>query len=230
MKKTIWFFTPVGAVLALLVLAMSSGQSAAPHTAQAVSQDGLWLSSQDPPEGYPATRLSPPDSVTTSSLLGDETLAPEGGIASFRIAGSTLKPRTSGNTFTVSSGGGCTYHTGGDPANVWNGPLGLPNGSVVDTMRMYYDDTSASNSSSWFTIYDLYGNLVNEWGVSSSGDLGNGFNDTTLIDHTIDYGVYSYVINWRPVVSGQTMQLCGFRIFYTPPPFGLSFLPVSVKD
>ena len=65
----------------------------------------------------------------------------------------------------------------------------LPQGSWVDTMRMYYNDTSATDSTAWFTVYDLYGNIVQEWAVNSSGNSGNGFNDTALISHTIDYSV-----------------------------------------
>ena len=37
------------------------------------------------------------------------------------------------------------------------------------------------------------------------------------INHTVDYNLYSYLVNWRPVVTGATMQLCGFRVFYTIP-------------
>lgn len=106
----------------------------------------------------------------------------------------------------------------------------LPQGAVVETLRMYYNDTSASNSSAWFTVYDLYGSIVEEWSVSTTGSTGNGFNDSATIDHTVDYSTYSYLLNWRPVVTGSTMQLCGFRIFYTPPPFGLMFLPTVQHD
>jgi hypothetical protein len=94
---------------------------------------------------------------------------------------------------------------------------------------MYYYDTSASNTTGWFTIYDLYGAIVEEWSVSSTLNSGNSFNDSAQIDHTIDYGVYNYVINWRPIASGSTLQLCGFRVFYTPPPYGLGFIPAVLN-
>jgi len=82
---------------------------------------------------------------------------------------------------------------------------------------MYYADTSASNSTGWFTVYDLYGEIVEEYSVASVGDTGNSFNDSAPIDHLIDPSLYSYVLNWRPAVAGATMQLCGFRVFYNPP-------------
>ncbi len=134
-----------------------------------------------------------------------------------RIAGSALKPRATGTDYTVGGGGGCVYGTSGSTFEVWNIPVILPQGAVVGTLRIYFDDTSAVDSTAWFTIYDLYGSIVEEFSVSSNGNSGNGYRDSALIDHQIDYSVYSYVLNWRPNVIGSTMQLCGFRIFYETP-------------
>jgi len=144
---------------------------------------------------------------------GEEPLA----LWSLRILGSTLKPREDDVSYTTSSSGGCFYVTAGDAYTVWNSPILLPNGAVVDTLRIYYIDTSASNLNAWFTIYDLYGDVVNEWIVVSSGSSGNGFADSSLINHTIDHGLYSYAVNVRPIATGSTMQFCGIRIFYVPP-------------
>lgn len=154
-----------------------------------------------------------PTSVTEpqpQALLG----AP---LTSVRIAGSALTPRETNVNRGVNISGGCGYVTGGAATTVWNHKAPLPQGAVVNTLRMYYSDTSASNSSAWFTVYDLYGNIVDEWSVASTGSAGNSFNDSAVIDHTIDYSTYSYLINWRPNVVGSTMQLCGFRIFYVDP-------------
>jgi hypothetical protein len=97
-------------------------------------------------------------------------------------------------------------------------------------MRMYYDDTSATDSFAWFSVYDLYGNIVQEWAVASAGSTGNGFGDTALISHTIDYQLYSYAINWRPYVLGAEMQNCGFRLFYEPPAHIGAFLPAVRRE
>ncbi len=131
-----------------------------------------------------------------------------------RVPGSVLRPRSNTVSFTASGGGGCTYHTGGSTSTVWNTYVYPPQGVTVNFVRMYFDDTSASDSTGWFTIYDLYGGIVQEWAVSSTGSSGNFFNDTAAIDHVVDYSLYSYVVNWRPNVTGLEMQLCGFRIFY----------------
>ncbi len=134
-----------------------------------------------------------------------------------RVTGSVVRPRSSSISFVASGGGGCTYHTGGSVFMVWNAPVYLPQGATVNYLRMYYDDTSATDSGAWFTVYDLYGDIVQEWGVSSSGSSGNSYNDSALIDHVVDYSRYSYTVNWRPNVTGSVMQLCGFRIFYFDP-------------
>ncbi len=176
-----------------------------------------------------AVRGDPPTSADSSIMEsvattggGDAEVAPVGraplpSTHSIRIAGSTPKPRNTGPNYQASGSGGCAYVTAIDANTVWNSPLALPQGATVNILRMYYNDTSATDSTAWFTIYDLYGSIVQEFSVSTSGSSGNGFTDSALIDHQIDYGSYSYVFNWRPNVIGSTMQLCGFRIFYFDP-------------
>lgn len=150
-------------------------------------------------------------------------------IANYRITGSTLKPRADDVSYLAApavEGGGCVYASAGNAGGTFNTALSLPNASEILAVRMYYMDTIAgADSVGWFTVYDLYGNIVQEWSVSSTGNGGNGYNDTDAINHTINYASFSYAINWRPYALGEGMQLCGFRIFYEPPPFGLQFLP-----
>jgi hypothetical protein len=157
-------------------------------------------------------------------------VSPAATIADFRISGATLRPRTNDVDYNWASGGGCLLATAGNDFTVFNAPVNLPQGSNILALRMYYNDTSADYSVGWFSIYNLYGELVDEWAVTSEGNMGNGFNDTDTISHTIDYLSYSYVINWRPYDLGSDMQLCGFRIFYEPPPFSAVFLPMVLRS
>ncbi len=144
--------------------------------------------------------------------------APLGGpLTSARITGSAFRPRQDDVDYSVNSSGGCVYITGGDSSTVWNHKLTLPQGARINTVRMYYNDTSSSDSTGWLTIYDLYGAIVQEWSVSSVGSAGNSFNDTVAIDHSVDYNAEAYLLNWRPSTSGAGMQLCGFRVFYVDP-------------
>lgn len=178
-----------------------------------ISPDGVV-----PEFALPALAETPPRGLDTAAAL-----------ANLRITGTALKPRNSNATYVPTGGGGCFYSTASS-YTAFNIGVFLPQGSWVDTLRMYYYDTDGSDSTAWFTVYDLYGNIVQEWGVSSSGDYGNGFNDTALISHTIDYSTYSYAINWRPYVLGATMQNCGFRLFYEPPSRVGAFMPVVLRN
>lgn len=151
--------------------------------------------------------------------------------SSLRFVGSTLRPRRNDVSYATNSNGSCVYATGGDPNTVWNLPLALPEGSKVERLRMYYYDKSASQTTyGWFSKYDLYGTLVAEWGVTSLYSGGNSYDDVVISPtETIDYSAYSYVLNWRPGTVTNTLQLCGFRLFYTAPVGGV-YLPVIVRQ
>jgi hypothetical protein len=172
--------------------------------ASALAQDAFW-------QGEPYRGGEPPP--VTLAGNPDAPLA----VWSLRIAGSALRPRENNVDYTTNGSGGCVYATAGLATTVWNLPLLLPQGATVQYLRVYFDDTSASDLTTWFTVYDLYGSRVEEWLVSSSGAAGQNFLTSGPIDHVIDYDLYSYVVNFRPVATGSTLQLCGVRIFFTPP-------------
>lgn len=228
------------ATLTLLLLAFLWTQRPAPSGASAAAgppagQGDQWQRSDaQPPPGTPLQQLSPPDARPSGALQDDAVPQTPAGVIlrDFRLLGSVFRPRSSDVGFDWGSGGGCIYNSSGDPAEIWNAPVALPQGATVNTVRFYYDDQSADlNAMAWFSVYDLFGALVNEWPMSSTGDDGYGIDDTSpVIDHTIDYRSYAYALNWRPLQQGPTMQLCGFRIFYEAPPFGLNFFPYAAKN
>lgn len=162
--------------------------------------------------------MAEPDEPHDSIVEGEIKATAETYSASLRLSGATLKPRESNVEWSGAGGGGCISASSGSTLSVFNVPVTLPNGSEIFYFRMYYKDTNNStNSRSWFTVYDLYGATVEEWGVDSSGDSGNGYVTTEKFKHTVDYSKYSYVINWRPNELGLDMQVCGFRVYYAPP-------------
>jgi hypothetical protein len=177
------------------------------------------------PDGWLPVPAAVPGPAEELPLGTDETAA----LTNLRITGTALKPRNSNATYIPTGGGGCFYSTASS-YTIFNIGVFLPQGSWVDTMRLYYYDTSATDSAAWFSVYDLYGNIVQEWQVSSAGSSGNGFNDTALISHTIDYSLYSYAINWRPYALGAEMQNCGFRLFYEPPAHVGAVLPAVLRN
>ena len=73
------------------------------------------------------------------------------------VAGATLSPRDSSSGWDY-SGVGCVSRASG--SELFNIHLGLPEGSRIDYLRIYYYDTSASNSTAWITNYDGAGNYT----------------------------------------------------------------------
>lgn len=130
------------------------------------------------------------------------------------IAGSALRPRDSGVNFAADSSGGGAYPLD-NPFKVWNAPVHLPQGAVVNTVTMFYYDTSTSNRPGFFTIYDRQtAAIVTEWAMSSSGSSGAGSAFAT-VNQTIDNTQHAYMVNWRPNMAGGSIQLRGFQIICT---------------
>jgi hypothetical protein len=149
---------------------------------------------------------------------------------SLRVAGSVFHPIDSTTAYS-SPGGGSIYATG--TPGLFSTPLYLPQGSNIAWARMYYLDNDATNNCvGWLTVYDLYGNIANiggvdqEWSVTSA-DTGNSYDDTPIINHKVDYTQYSYVLNWYPQAASSDIQLCGFRVFYTPPASKTVVIPLQ---
>lgn len=111
-----------------------------------------------------------------------------------------------------------------DPSGVlYNIPLNLPQGSRLSFLRIYYYDTSPIDSTAWITRYDGLGGFLDIVDVSSGGQAGYGYAVSSLIPGSdgaydiIDNANYFYVLNWRPNVLGNRMQLCGLRLAYQLP-------------
>ncbi len=211
MKKylTLMMTLTLGLIL-ILVLVKGIGWAQEPGTDK---EAPLWTSSAEIPEGMQVQ--SPPDKPNAIDPLDAKEANPYD--SELRVAGATLKPRQSDVEWDCGTGG-MVYASSGDYTTVFNVPLYLPQGATVEYLRMYYYDTNSSeNCIGWFTVYDLFGSVVEEFHVYSSGDSGNNFTTTSEFSHTIDYSQYSYVLNWRPNELGSDMQLCGFRIFYEAP-------------
>lgn len=135
----------------------------------------------------------------------------------YHAAGSALHPRDSSVGWNTGGSGGCLYLTSGSPAIVFNLHADIPNGARIDYLRIYYYDTSASDTQSWVTRYDDAGGIEDVAYVASAGTAGYGTRLSPLIEHVVDSVNYSYILNWRPVVAGTSMYLCGLRVAYMLP-------------
>jgi hypothetical protein len=140
-----------------------------------------------------------------------------------RFAGTGFYPRNSTYSYAESGSGGCIYNTA-NPFGIYTAPVHVPEGSLIDIVRFFWYDTVASNSTVWLSQYDDHGALVDIGSVSSNGAAGFG-DDAFYPDYppgdptgyVVDNYTYTLLLNWRPVVSGSTMQLCGVRIRYESP-------------
>jgi hypothetical protein len=132
-------------------------------------------------------------------------------------AGTTLKPRVYDSGWQYDSGG-CTY-VSSDPGDVLNLHLDVPNGAWVEYLRIYYKDSSDLNSQAWLTTYNgagTYSDLITVTSASNTGygtSLSLAMPETTIVDNMNN----AYVFNWRPYITGTTMELCGLRLAYHLP-------------
>ena len=133
-----------------------------------------------------------------------------------RVSGSVLRPMASDATYSPSLSGGCVYATA-SPNTFFNTFLQLPDGATLTRARFYFNDTSTSDSFVLLSEFDYQGSVVTEWRLDSWGNTGSGYDTYDDINHTIDMANYSYVLRWRPVVTGSVMQACGLRLWFHLP-------------
>lgn len=143
------------------------------------------------------------------------------------VAGATLVPRASATDWTY-PGAGCISASGAN--DVFNIHLGVPNGSRIDYLRIYYYDTSSSNSTAWVTTYNGAGATTDRTSVSSVGNSGYGTQLGPYVGHVVDTANNSYVLNWRSNQTGSTMRLCGLRVAYRIPLDNIAYLPLVNRN
>lgn len=167
-------------------------------------------------------------SNTTTGLLRTEDRSFSPYFSYIHVAGAALKPRASNTEWSTDSSGGCLYVSGGSASTVYNIHLEIPDGARIDYLRIFYNDASTSDSYAWVTRYDDYGGIEDVASVTSSGSSGYGTQLSSFVSHEVDNVNYSYVLNWRPVVVGSSMQLCGLRVAYRVL-MTESYLPLILK-
>jgi len=190
---------------------------------QAITEPGLGLSSASELPGalpdWDQLILEPQlDDAADAIETADAGIAWSGFYYKF-IAGSTFRPRASATTWGQSGNGGCVYAVA-NASEIFNVPLSLPEGSRIDYLRLFFYDSSASDSTAWLSYYDGGGGLVDlpsGAGMKSSGNAGWGETLSPFLDHVVDNADNAYVLNWRSGTIGNTMLLCGMRVAYRLP-------------
>ncbi len=145
------------------------------------------------------------------------------------LSGSTFTQMYS-DVGTTYYSGGCVYHSSGSASHTFmNTALILPPDATITSLRFYYYDTSAEDS----TLRIRQMNDGDEWtdvaSVDSTGTAGLSYRSVSGLDYDIDYVNYSYVLQYQGNVIGNTMRFCGARIGYTTPnAYGIA-LPAIIK-
>ena len=133
------------------------------------------------------------------------------------VAGSAFVPLYSDSGTTYGSKG-CTYMTSATHLFM-NYSLDLPAGSTITYLRLYFNDTAATDGTLHLARYDDGASYEYLATVETSGSAGLGSSTVSGLNIQLDYVNYNYVLYWMPGVSGNTMQLCGFRVNYFKPLF-----------
>jgi hypothetical protein len=142
------------------------------------------------------------------------------------VAGTTLRPRDSSSNWDY-GGVGCVSLANG--SQLLNVHLGLPEGSRIDYLRIYYYDTSGNNGRAWITTYNGAGSYSDITSVTSAGNGGYGTRLSPYVGHVVDNYDNSYVLNWSANQTGSSMALCGMRVAYRLRTLD-TFLPTILKS
>ncbi len=158
------------------------------------------------------------DLTEWSPAQAGEEEAPCEDNACLGISGGVLRPNVNDVEWQYGGDGGCIYVESGNRNTLWSAPLYLPQGAKVTRLTMYADDShSYRDTVAWLSIFDHSGEIVDQWGVESSGSSGMGSWSSEEFSHLVDHWQYHYVVHWQPGELGDDMQLCGFLVDYEPP-------------
>ncbi len=171
---------------------------------------------------------SPDGAAAVPKAPAVKEAAPAGaGSASLRISGAGFRPSSNTTGFAYYTAG--SMYATSNPSGWWTAPVYLPQGAVINRVRMfYYDSNDVANCTGYFAAYDFAtegGILGVSW--NSSGSAGLGYADSSALYHTVDNTQYGYVLQWQPNAADTTMRLVGFQIFYTPPPGRAAVIPLN---
>jgi hypothetical protein len=139
-----------------------------------------------------------------------------GGFTPFRylrIAGAAFHPVSNNVSFDYGAAG-CINRTGASAA-LFTHKVALPQGSVVKFLRLYYNDTSASNITAFFTSYDQVGGFFEYTSIGSASDIGYDSSLSPEIAAVVDDFVEPFVVTVNMDASvDSSLQFCGVRIAY----------------
>ena len=222
-SRIFWPLLFGGALLLLVAVGAAIAQPTPPST----EPEGA-LAAAD--LAQPAVRASdgryPDDNFAEGDLAGGAEAAAT--FSYYMVAGATLQPRSSINEIVYSSLG-CSYMSSGSSASlISNTELQIPEGSVIKYLRVYYRDTNATGKVRGYLTRYAPGTGSVDLVFTESTDAfsgGSGFAVSSEITETVNNASYAYTLIGWPTLASSTLQICGLRVAYYPPPIWANFLP-----
>ncbi len=154
------------------------------------------------------------------------------GQESFWVAGTGFHIRDGSIAYSYDTAG-CLY---ANSSADFTADVQLPQGAAIDEVRYYFFDTDTAVDQSGESRVELMrfnGLYTSEKlaTVYSNGDTGYGETVQALgLPVTVDNQNYALALDWYPIVTDTTMQLCGVQIVYTPaqtPVLGTSYTRIA---
>ena len=141
----------------------------------------------------------------------------------------TFVPYDDNMTFTY-YGAGCTYRTGGTPFTEHD--VQLPQGAVIDYLRIYYYDNDANNNAAAYLFsYDGAGNLTQIASASSTGTPGQSSTGSGFFSYPVDNvneGL-SLRLSYGSATTSN-LRICGVRIRYQYTSATTTHLPLILNN
>jgi hypothetical protein len=223
------FFVAIISSLTTILLLVAIFAVVSPTLANQASQMGVLDPTATPnPQPDGSQLIDPGDSSQANAIPSPEDVSQAAaGTQYLHISGSGFTPMYSDTDATYYSGG-CTYSAGSSSTHAFfNYPIALPYNSVINSVRFYYYDASATD----MTLRIRQMNDGDDWSdvatITSTGDAGLSYRSVSGLTYLVDYTNYSYVVQVQDAY-GSTMRLCGVRIGYTPPGiFGVALPSLS---
>ncbi len=209
----------VAILLALGYALVAYAQDGAPGEPNPSAPDAPPVGETEPEAAYvlpaPGEPGQMPDKVAPYQELEPPAAPSSPGGATFYkfYSANTFVPYDDDMTF-VYFGAGCLYRTAGSQFAEIN--VQLPQGAIVDFLRIYYYDNDAiNNASAYLFQFNGLGGFTNLGGASSSGTPGQSFTLSPPINHVVDNATGALAI--RLDYGGGTnsnLRICGVRLQY----------------
>jgi len=90
------------------------------------------------------------------------------------------------------------------------------NGGEINALPLSY---------AWVTSYNGAGGFSDLTSLAFGHDFGYNTEISAYVGEVIDTLNNSYVINWRPIIVGKSLRVCGIRVAYRLPLGGGNFDP-----